>query len=67
MDRFRIIALEKTIANPDISSENKNAAVLTLLEKIDIYIQGAEKRGKEEDVELYMEKRSAYLEILDSG
>ena len=67
MDRFRIIALEKTIANPDISSENKNAALLTLLGKIDIYIQGAEKRGKKEDVELYMEKRSAYLEILDSG
>ncbi len=67
MDRFRIIALEKLIENPALSSENKLAAIQTLLEKIDIYIQGAKKRGKGDEVEFYQGKRAKYYKILDAG
>ncbi len=63
MDRFRIIALEKLIENPALSSENKLAAIQTLLEKIDIYIQGAKKRGKGDEVEFYQGKRAKYYKI----
>ena len=66
MDRFRIIALEKLIENPALSSENKLAAIQTLLEKIDIYIQGAIKRCKTEEVELYEGKRAKYFKIFDN-
>lgn len=67
MDRFRIIALEKLIENPALSSENKLAAIQTLLEKIDIYIQGAIKRSKTEEVEFYQGKRAKYYKILEAG
>jgi GT2 family glycosyltransferase len=66
MDRFRIIALEKIVQNSTISSEYKIAAIHTLLEKIDIYIHGATKRGKKDDIELYEGKRVKYKEILDA-
>jgi GT2 family glycosyltransferase len=66
MDRFRIIALEKLIENPALSSENKLAAIQTLLEKIDIYIQGAKKRGKVDEVDLYEKKQDKYKELLDN-
>lgn len=65
MDRFRIIALEKIIKNPELSREYKKVALLTLLEKIDIFIPGAEKRGKKEDVKLYGEKKVKYQEMLN--
>ena len=67
MDRFRIIALEKIIENPNLSQENKSVALQSLLEKIDIYILGAEKRKKEEDVELYSEKKLKYQILLESS
>ena len=67
MDRFRIAALEKIVANQKLSAENKSAALLTLLEKIDIYILGASKRKKNEDTELYSKKRSKYQELVDNG
>jgi glycosyltransferase involved in cell wall biosynthesis len=60
MDRFRITALEKIIENPDLSETNRKAAVKTLLEKIDIYISGAKKRGKSADVKMFSEKREKY-------
>ncbi len=66
MDRFRIIALEKIIANKKISYENKDAALHTLLEKIDIYILGATKRGKVDEVDLYEKKQDKYKELLDN-
>lgn len=67
MDRFRIIALEKIIENSNLSAENKSAALITLLEKLDIYILGASKRKKNEDTELYSKKRSKYQELVDNG
>ena len=65
MDRFRILALEKIVGNPALSLEYKYEAIKTLLEKIDIYILGAKKRGKKEDVEFYKRKRINYQQILN--
>jgi glycosyltransferase involved in cell wall biosynthesis len=64
MDRFRIIALEKIVENPDISSENKNAALKMLIYKIDIYMQGARKREKSEEIKNYVTKLALYKNML---
>ena len=66
MDRFRIIALEKIIKNPKLSPEDKDAATHILIEKIEIYIQGAAKRGKGDEVELYEAKKTKYLQMLQA-
>jgi glycosyltransferase involved in cell wall biosynthesis len=53
MDRFRIRALEKIIADPNLSAEKREAAVKVLLQKTAIYINGARKRGKTAEVEQF--------------
>lgn len=58
MDRFRIQALEKVIAQPDLSAENKTDATQMLLKKARIFKNGALKRGK-------MESAQAYQQLID--
>jgi len=53
MDRFRIQALDKIIAQADVSSENKQAATQVLLKKARIFKNGALKRGKTESAAAY--------------
>jgi len=65
LDRFRIQALEKILTAESLSSENRRATVQTLLQKIDIYLQGAEKRGKEDEVATYQRKREQFARLLD--
>jgi glycosyltransferase involved in cell wall biosynthesis len=60
MDRFRIAALKKMIDKNQISEEKRQATIEMLLEKIRIFIIGAEKRGKSEDVKYYMEMSKKY-------
>jgi glycosyltransferase involved in cell wall biosynthesis len=60
MDRFRIQALEKIIADPKLCPENRQAAIATLVEKAGIFAQGAEKRGKWEQAAVYREKQHRY-------
>lgn len=45
MDRFRILALEKIISDPNLRESDRNAAINTMLDKINIYLIGARKRG----------------------
>jgi glycosyltransferase involved in cell wall biosynthesis len=66
MDRFRISALEKIIQNPQLSTENRQSAIQTIVDKIDIYILGARKRGKEEEIAIYEEKKKRYLMMRDA-
>jgi glycosyltransferase involved in cell wall biosynthesis len=61
MDRFRIKGLEKIIQSEKLSPADLKAALETLLQKINIYIQGAEKRGKSTEVKRYLEKKEFYL------
>ena len=48
MDRFRIIALEKIIKSNYLSDDDLQAAINMLLNKITIFLKGAEKHGKNE-------------------
>ncbi len=65
MDRFRIRALEKVIDSEALSGEDRRAAAKMLIEKIDIYLAGARKRGKENDTDGYTSKRDHYASLLD--
>lgn len=53
LDRFRIQALTKALADPALTPADRTAVRRTLLRKIDVYVTGARKRGKEEDVARY--------------
>jgi glycosyltransferase involved in cell wall biosynthesis len=66
MDRFRIISLEKIINNPALSPENRISAVRMILKKIDIYIMGAEKRNKTEEVKKFTEKKAEYSNFMSN-
>jgi len=60
MDRFRIKALEKIIAEPCLSEENRFAAIKMLQKKAKVYLQGAQKRGKSDEVAQYQLLLSQY-------
>jgi glycosyltransferase involved in cell wall biosynthesis len=64
MDRFRIRALEKIIDNPQLPSGKRLAAIKVMVDKIDVYINGAQKRGKTKEVSEYVEKRDLFLQQL---
>ena len=63
MDRFRIQALEKIIADPALIEKKRLAAVQMILKKITIYLEGAIKREKQDDVKTFTALRKKY-EIL---
>lgn len=60
MDRFRIRALKKILAEDVLSEKDRAAAVTALLEKTAIYIDGARKRGRLNDAERYEALRRQY-------
>jgi hypothetical protein len=62
LDRFRIRALEKIVRSETLSVDDRRTAVAALLEKIDIYLIGARRREKWDDVALYEQKRQCYKE-----
>ena len=57
MDRFRIRALEKIVATSGLDEAMRRAAVRTLVEKIDVYVAGARKREKWDEVSAYESMR----------
>lgn len=63
MDRFRIKALEHVLESNKLAPLDRHAALQTLLAKIEIYLNGATKRGKSEEVARYREKRMHYLQL----
>jgi glycosyltransferase involved in cell wall biosynthesis len=46
MDRFRIQALQKILAEPHLRDVDRRSAEAALAEKVEIYSRGAEKRGR---------------------
>lgn len=58
MDRFRIIALEKIIKTNLLNKTDRQAAIEMLLNKVTIFLKGAEKHGNNE----YCEKFEQLLE-----
>jgi glycosyltransferase involved in cell wall biosynthesis len=53
MDRFRIRALEKMLSKADLSKENRKATLAMLIKKANIYLQGAQKHNKPNEVKYY--------------
>lgn len=62
LDRFRIRGLEKILEAGILEEADREAALDTLLEKIDIFLAGAEKREKWDVVESYRFKRVQWEE-----
>jgi len=63
MDRFRIRALEKVLEQDGLlSQKDRRAAILALGRKIDVYAQGARKRGRLEEAARYEAVKACYLE-----
>ena len=63
MDRFRIQSLEKIIQSHELQVDDFRAAANMLLQKIDIYIQGAKKRGRDREVFTYELKKAKYAKL----
>ena len=63
MDRFRICALEKIIASPQLKPDDRQAAIEILVEKAEILALGAEKREKWEQASEYREKQHHYRQL----
>ncbi len=63
MDRFRITALEKVIRSGILSPEDRQAAIDMLLAKIDVYMIGARKRGKDDEMKDYQAKRAQFEKL----
>lgn len=64
LDRFRIRALEKTLESRVLLADDHQAALATLLEKIEILITGSEKREKWDEAEVYRTKRQKWEDQL---
>lgn len=60
MDRFRIRAIAKLLDQQELTDEHRKAAVNTLLEKIEIYLQGAAKRRNRSHVEEFRQMAIRY-------
>ena len=66
LDRFRIQALEKVLCDGSLSDDDRESAAAMLLQKVDIYLTGARKRGKSSDVKEYEDKRARWSETVAS-
>lgn len=60
MDRFRIRAIEKILSHGNLAPDLREAAVRALKQKIDVYLKGASRRGKADEVEKYTALRSKH-------
>lgn len=67
MDRFRIRAIERVLQNEALAEEDRRAAVQVLLDKMKIYIAGAEKRGRSEEVRSYRRRCRRWQEQISTG
>jgi len=62
LDRFRIEALGKALLDPAVSSDQRQAVRAELRRKLEIFISGAERRGRFDAVREYRQR----LEILEA-
>jgi glycosyltransferase involved in cell wall biosynthesis len=60
MDRFRIIALEKILKSNHLNKKDRQAAIDMLLNKVTIFLKGAEKHGKNEYCEHFQSLLAQY-------
>lgn len=62
MDRFRIRALEKVIDSGALGHEDRAAAIDELIRKIDIFVAGARKRGKADEIAAYEAMKQKFVD-----
>jgi glycosyltransferase involved in cell wall biosynthesis len=62
MDRFRIRAIDKILSENVLSPSDRAAAVGVLLERIGVYLLGARKRGKADEIAKYEAIRARYAD-----
>ena len=60
LDRYRIQALEKVLGSAALGTEDRQAAIDMLVDKIDIYADGARKRGRVDEADEYRLKRERW-------
>tara|TARA_B100001996_G_scaffold183755_1_gene140454 strand:+ start:217 stop:1038 length:822 start_codon:yes stop_codon:yes gene_type:complete len=60
IDRFRIIALEKIIKSNSLDTEQRKAAIDSLLEKTNIFLKGCEKHGENKYSERFRKIKYRY-------
>jgi glycosyltransferase involved in cell wall biosynthesis len=60
LDRYRIQALEKVLGSAALGTEDRQAAIDMLVDKIDIYAAGARKRGRVDEADEYRLKRERW-------
>lgn len=60
VDRFRIRAIEKILAENVLLPKDRDAAIRVLLDKVEVYIEGAWKRGKTVEANEYEALREKY-------
>lgn len=60
MDRFRIQALNKIVSANKLNDRDRDAAIKMMVDKINIYLAGAEKHGNTEHVEDFKELLTKY-------
>ncbi len=63
MDRFRIQALERIVGSGALSAADRAAALAMLLEKIEIYLKGATRRGRLPEVARYRRLHARYARL----
>ncbi|NOZ11519.1 MAG: glycosyltransferase family 2 protein [Gammaproteobacteria bacterium] len=66
MDRFRIRALIKLIDGVSLSARYRQAAITMLLKKIEIFLEGAEKRGNKERLSEYRALQQRYQALANN-
>lgn len=64
MDKFRIESIARLLDNGMLNESMRTAAVAELARKCHIYIQGAKKRGKSDEVKYYTELSTHYSRLL---
>lgn len=67
MDRFRIRALEKIFHANALSNNERHATLEVLLEKIRIYLVGAQKRQRWQEVAAYEKKQAYYSQLVTNA
>jgi hypothetical protein len=60
MDRYRIQALEKLLLSEVLSVTQSQEAIAEMLRKIEIYVAGARRRHRWQEVQRYTQKRAHY-------
>jgi hypothetical protein len=63
MDRFRIEALKKILDADQLDDTKRQATIQMILQKIEIVLAGAKKRGKLDNVSYYSEMYDKYISL----